>query len=145
MLLAFALATSLQVETPAQEVPTATELPAPPVDALAPEPESAPAKAEEPAPMAEPETPATPTIVNGRELDCAKYHFEISVDEIDGKTTHPQSLKLCGYRGSTKASWLRTLRDVRMKIAGTEELTTASKARADAELGAEILRVSNEE
>lgn len=95
--------------------------------------------------MIEPEAPAAPTIVNGRELDCAKYHFEISVDEIDGKKTRPQSLKLCGYKGSTKASWLRTLRDVRMKIAGTEELTATSKARADAELGAEILRVSNEE
>lgn len=145
MLLAFALATALQVEAPAQELPPASEVSTSSVDALAPEPEAPAAKAEEPAPNIEPETPAAPTIVDGRELDCAKYHFEISVDEIDGKKTHPQSLKLCGYKGSTKASWLRTLRDVRMKIAGTEELTAASKTRADAELGAEILRVSNED
>lgn len=145
MLLVLALAAALQVESPPLDAAPSTEAPAAAVDTLAPEPDASAQTVEEVAPVVEPTTPAEPTMVGGRELDCEKYHFEIKVDEIDGKLTRPQSLKLCGYKGSTKASWLRTLRDVRMKVAGSDQLTAASKARADGEIGAEIIRISNEE
>lgn len=145
MLLAFVLAAALHAQSLPQDAAAPAEAPAAPVDALAPEPEAPAGAAQEIVPMVEPAPPPPPTMANGRELDCEKYHLEIKVDEIDGKTTRPQSLKLCGYKGSTKASWLRTLRDVRMKIAGSSELTTTSKARVDAELGAEIIRISNAE
>lgn len=144
MLLAFAMAAALQLQDPPPESASPTETPAPAVDALAPEPETTTPPIEPAATAVEPEVPPPPTIVDGRELDCGRYHLQIKAEEIDGKKKSVRTLQLCAFRGSTRASWLRTLRDVRMKVAGSDEITSESKARIDAELDSEIKRVSNE-
>lgn len=119
MLLAFALAASLQVAGPTS-------------DATPAQPDA-------------PQEAQAPATVGGRELDCENYHLELQAEEIDGANTRTRKLKLCGYKGSTKTTWLKTLRDVRMKVAAADEITAASKAKIDLELDAEIARVASEE
>nr|WP_294847467.1 hypothetical protein [uncultured Sphingomonas sp.] len=114
MFLAFAIAAALQVQGPSPE--------GEPVQEAAP----------------------APTTIGGKVVDCETYHFETAVQLVGAEPGDDKSLKLCAYKGSTKASWLRTLRDARMKVAASDEVTTEAKARIDGELAAEIARVSSD-
>ena len=86
--------------------------------------------------------PAEPTDDQAAKIvaDCSARKFESSIEIDKGGEKRLTRFKLCAVKDSDDASWVRTLKDAKAKIAAHPDISAESKASIASQLDVEIAK-----